>query len=212
MPNRRNRRRQKASSTAVFIKLIWQAIVAVGSAIALTIVTYYQWTANIVRPKHRLTAQIAPVCLVAIIMALGAFSAPYTATTTTAARQINRAAAIEPIIITAPVTTDPVTTDPITTDPAVTGIVTAKDSAKDSAKANETESNPIAPEPEGETYVEPEPLHVYIEPASVDTGSEFVAGSCQTLKEKGLGPFYRSDVNYTSTRDRDSDGIACEGN
>jgi micrococcal nuclease len=42
--------------------------------------------------------------------------------------------------------------------------------------------------------------------------SGYIAGSCKSLKAQGLGPFYKSrgDANYTTARDRDGDGIACE--
>lgn len=42
--------------------------------------------------------------------------------------------------------------------------------------------------------------------------SGYIAGSCKLLKAQGLGPFYKSrgDANYTTARDRDGDGIACE--
>jgi len=42
--------------------------------------------------------------------------------------------------------------------------------------------------------------------------SGYIAGTCKSLKAQGLGPFYRSqgDPNYTTKRDRDGDGIACE--
>lgn len=52
---------------------------------------------------------------------------------------------------------------------------------------------------------EPEPA-----PVVTDGNSGYVAGSCKALKAQGLGPFYPGDPNYTSKRDRDNDGIACE--
>jgi Excalibur calcium-binding domain len=44
----------------------------------------------------------------------------------------------------------------------------------------------------------------------VPASSGYVAGTCKQLKAKGLGRFSPGDANYTSARDRDSDGIACE--
>ena len=38
----------------------------------------------------------------------------------------------------------------------------------------------------------------------------FITGSCASLKKLGLGNFERVDPNYTSSRDRDDDGLACE--
>ena len=50
-------------------------------------------------------------------------------------------------------------------------------------------------------------------PSPVATAqSDYISGTCKQLKAQGLGPFYQSgnDPNYTSARDRDRDGIACE--
>ena len=49
-------------------------------------------------------------------------------------------------------------------------------------------------------------------PAAAQSKGGYVAGTCKQLKAQGLGPFYQSqnDPNYTSARDRDRDGIACE--
>ena len=38
----------------------------------------------------------------------------------------------------------------------------------------------------------------------------YVAGSCKYLKSLGLSRFTPGDPNYTSRRDRDNDGVACE--
>lgn len=38
----------------------------------------------------------------------------------------------------------------------------------------------------------------------------FIKGSCASLIKLGLGNFERGDPNYTESRDRDEDGIACE--
>jgi micrococcal nuclease len=40
----------------------------------------------------------------------------------------------------------------------------------------------------------------------------FIKGSCASLIKLGLGNFERGDPNYTESRDRDEDGIACEMN
>ena len=42
------------------------------------------------------------------------------------------------------------------------------------------------------------------------SGEKFIAGSCASLKKLGLGNFRPGDPNYTSSRDRDGDGVACE--
>jgi hypothetical protein len=85
--------------------------------------------------------------------------------------------------------------------------------ADDVAKAAPTEeiepAIEIEPEPyvEPESYTEPEP-DVTSEPVSIRMG--YVSGTCPDLKAKGLGPFYPGDANYTSKRDGDDDGVACE--
>lgn len=38
----------------------------------------------------------------------------------------------------------------------------------------------------------------------------FIKGSCASLKKLGLGNFREGDPNYTKSRDRDGDGVACE--
>lgn len=38
----------------------------------------------------------------------------------------------------------------------------------------------------------------------------YIAGSCKYLKSLGLSRFTPGDANYTSRRDGDNDGIACE--
>lgn len=40
----------------------------------------------------------------------------------------------------------------------------------------------------------------------------FIKGSCASLKKLGLGNFREGDPNYTKSRDRDNDGLACEMN
>lgn len=40
----------------------------------------------------------------------------------------------------------------------------------------------------------------------------FIKGSCASLKKFGLGNFREGDPNYTKSRDRDNDGLACEMN
>ncbi len=42
-------------------------------------------------------------------------------------------------------------------------------------------------------------------------GDGYVSGNCKELKASGVGSnFTPGDANYTSARDRDNDGIACE--
>jgi micrococcal nuclease len=43
-----------------------------------------------------------------------------------------------------------------------------------------------------------------------NSNTEYVAGSCSYLKSLGLSSFTPGDPNYTSRRDRDGDGVACE--
>ena len=43
-----------------------------------------------------------------------------------------------------------------------------------------------------------------------NTSQEYVAGSCKYLRSLGLSKFTPGDPNYTSRRDRDNDGVACE--
>ena len=42
------------------------------------------------------------------------------------------------------------------------------------------------------------------------SGEKYIAGSCKSLNEKGFGNFRVGDPNYTKTRDRNNDGVACE--
>ena len=74
----------------------------------------------------------------------------------------------------------------------------------------------VEPEPvvEPESYTEPEPYiepEPYVEPEPITNEmGYYIDGTCKDLKAPGLGPFYPGDANYTSKRDRDSDGVACE--
>jgi hypothetical protein len=43
----------------------------------------------------------------------------------------------------------------------------------------------------------------------IQTGG-FIPGTCTELRKRGLGNWPRGDVNYSKSRDRDNDGIACE--
>lgn len=71
------------------------------------------------------------------------------------------------------------------------------------------------PESETPTYEEapqPEPIATpdYQAPPASNDGGGYVAGSCAELRSMGLSDFRPGDPNYTSSRDRDGDGIACE--
>lgn len=45
----------------------------------------------------------------------------------------------------------------------------------------------------------------------VDVEGGYVSGTCKDLKASGVGSNFRpGDANYTSERDRDDDGVACE--
>ena len=46
-------------------------------------------------------------------------------------------------------------------------------------------------------------------PADKET-SGYVAGTCKELRAMGLSDFRPGDPNYSTSRDRDNDGIACE--
>ena len=59
------------------------------------------------------------------------------------------------------------------------------------------------------TKVEAATLKVEATPAAKET-SGYVAGTCKQLRSMGLSDFRPGDPNYTSSRDRDHDGIACE--
>jgi Excalibur calcium-binding domain len=50
-----------------------------------------------------------------------------------------------------------------------------------------------------------------VETATVrESASGYVPGTCKALRRMGLSRFTPGDPNYTSARDRDHDGIACE--
>ena len=73
----------------------------------------------------------------------------------------------------------------------------------------ETQSSPVAtptqtPSPEA---AQPVPQET---PTPAPDTSGFVAGTCKELRAKGLSDFRPGDPNYTSSRDRDKDGVACE--
>ena len=53
------------------------------------------------------------------------------------------------------------------------------------------------------------PSEVRSKPVS-NSGRGYIAGSCKYLKSLGLSRFTPGDPNYTSRRDRDGDGVACE--
>lgn len=64
------------------------------------------------------------------------------------------------------------------------------------------------------TSLVPHKVEANIAPVNTEVANipsdPFISGSCKELKERGLGPFYEGDINYTSSRDRDNDGVACE--
>ena len=53
------------------------------------------------------------------------------------------------------------------------------------------------------------PTRTTSNPISNSSGG-YVAGSCKYLRSLGLSKFTPGDPNYTSRRDRDNDGVACE--
>ena len=52
------------------------------------------------------------------------------------------------------------------------------------------------------------PTRTTSQPSSNSKG--YIAGSCKYLRTLGLSRFTPEDPNYTSQRDRDNDGVACE--
>ena len=181
------RRKKKSNSTDTLINLTWQALVALCTAIALAVVAYYRWAAKIVNPKRRMTAQLVPVGVAMIVVVAGALSAPVEET------QSGYAYEPRPRLE----NTEEATTE---TEPVNEPEVKSDSEPEIEVKVIE----------ETEPYVEPEPVYMYVEPEPVDTGTAYVSGTCGDLKARGLGPFYRGDANYTSKRDRDKDGVACE--
>lgn len=176
---------------------MWQALVAICTAIALAVLAYYRWAAKIVNPKRRMTAQLVPVGVVTIVVIAGALSAPVEET------QSSYAYEPRPRLE----NTEEVTTE---TEPVIEP--EAKSDSEPEIEVEVIEEPEPEPEPyvEPESYAEPEPVYTYVEPEPVDTGIAYVSGTCGDLKARGLGPFYRGDANYTSKRDRDKDGVACE--
>lgn len=180
MPRRRSRRQSK--STAAAISLAIKAIAAAISALTLATIAYYNWASKVVSSKRRIAAYLAPVGLVAMVSIVGL------------------AAPSQPVAKPAPQAVYEYDHDfeaAAVTEPKVGKAVEAE-------IAVELEPE-IEPEPEA--YSEPES---YVEPEPISNNIGFIGGSCKDLKAQGLGPFYPGDANYTSKRDRDNDGIACE--
>lgn len=51
----------------------------------------------------------------------------------------------------------------------------------------------------------------FVAPMQTDSTGSYASGTCKELKASGVGSnFTPGDANYTSSRDRDNDGIACE--
>lgn len=65
---------------------------------------------------------------------------------------------------------------------------------------NEKSPTAISPQRSNKTRVE----------SPSESKSSYIPGSCKDLKKMGLSRFQPGDPNYTSKRDRDGDGIACE--
>lgn len=88
--------------------------------------------------------------------------------------------------------------------------IEAEKLAKDQKVGFWNDSSFITPEDwrRGERPVAKEPKPVN-QPVS-NSGQGYVAGSCKYLKTLGLSSFTPGDPNYTSGRDRDGDGVACE--
>lgn len=162
--------------------MTWQVLVAVVSAITLATMAYYRWAAKIINPKWRRTAYLSPAALLVIGSLIGLLASP------TPEAESAYIYSSEP-------------TEVIEADSAI--------DVEQPEVTPEPQIEPTGIEPEPEPYIEPEP-EAYAEPEPVNTGIAYVAGNCSDLKAQGLGPFYPGDANYTSKRDRDKDGIACE--
>ncbi len=81
---------------------------------------------------------------------------------------------------------------------------------KPSIKA-EVKPSPVETPAAQETPVEATPTPTPEETVpSTQEQSGYVAGTCKELKAQGLSDFRSGDPNYTSSRDRDGDGVACE--
>jgi hypothetical protein len=187
MPRRRSKRQTQVTGEAIALTL--KAIAAAISALTLATVAYYKWASQITGSKRKVAAYLAPVGLVAVVSMIG-LATPL----------------LEP-------------------QPQTVYEYKHDFEADDVAKAAPTEeiepAIEIEPEPyvEPESYTEPEPdaeSEFYTEPEPdvasepVSIGMGYVSGTCPDLKAKGLGPFYPGDANYTSKRDGDDDGVACE--
>jgi hypothetical protein len=163
-------------------------------------VAYYGWASKIANRNHRITAYSTPVVLVVMLSIVGLVASP------AAEPEGTYASSSEPAITAKSSGTEQPTS-------------LSEDYSADTQELEATtEPEPevyVEPEPEPEVYVEPEPEpEVYVEPEPEmfvePSGSGYVGGSCKDLAASGLGPFYPGDANYTSQRDRDNDGVACE--
>ena len=193
MPRRR-KKRQAALVTAV-ITLTWQTLVAIVSAITLAAVAYYRWASKIVSPQKRRIAYLSPIALLATVAIIGALSSPIS----------------EPERASVPHPKPTAPTETIEAAPTVEPQLSPESEGKAELEAEPEPYVEVGESEEAEANaapnVEPEP---YIEPEPVNTGIAYIAGTCPDLKAQGLGPFYQGEANYTSKRDRDNDGIACE--
>lgn len=88
------------------------------------------------------------------------------------------------------------------------GYITAEKLAKDKKIGFWNDSTFITPEDwrRGERPVVSKQVS---QPIS-NSGRGYVAGSCKYLRSSGMSRFRPGDPNYTSRRDRDNDGVACE--
>lgn len=86
--------------------------------------------------------------------------------------------------------------------------IQAENTAKDKKIGFWNDSSFITPEDwrRGKRPVVSKPVS---QPVS-NSGRGYVAGSCKYLRSLGLSRFTPGDANYTSRRDRDNDGVACE--
>jgi uncharacterized protein YkwD len=79
-----------------------------------------------------------------------------------------------------------------------------------SVKAEVKPSPVETPAAQTQTEATPTPIPEETVAPVQEKSSGYVAGTCKELKAQGLSDFRPGDPNYTSARDRDNDGVACE--
>lgn len=92
------------------------------------------------------------------------------------------------------------------------GSIEAEKKAKDQRLGFWNDASFITPEDwrSGNRPVVSKPQRVLSQPVFNSGARGYVAGSCSYLRSLGLSGFTTGDPKYTSRRDRDGDGVACE--